>query len=197
MTIFIWITTICWVVLIGFWVVAALGAKPSVGGGTRLWREAGVRVMLLVVVLVLWHLGLLKRTPTHLYSLYAVSAPWGLALGIVGSICSLAGVALAIWARIYLGKNWGMPMTLRQDHHLVTSGPYAWIRHPIYTGFLLAMLGSALTDDLAWLAVLLIFGVYFIYSARSEEKNHAPAISRPVLLLPKKDKNADPVYFVI
>lgn len=54
------------------------------------------------------------------------------------------GLGLAVWARIYLGRNWGMPTSTKEDPELVTSGPYRTIRHPIYTGILLAMIGSAI-----------------------------------------------------
>ena len=67
-------------------------------------------------------------------------------LGIIGLVLDLIGVGLAIWARLALGTNWsGMVMTIKQNHELVQTGPYAIVRHPIYAGFLLAMAGTALT----------------------------------------------------
>ena len=88
----------------------------------------------------------------------------------VGALLSILGLGFAVWARIYLGRNWGMPMSLREGHELVTSGPYAHVRHPIYTGILLAMLGSALAVAFAWLWALGLFFVYFLYSAITEER---------------------------
>jgi protein-S-isoprenylcysteine O-methyltransferase Ste14 len=82
----------------------------------------------------------------------------------------LAGLALAIWARIYLGRNWGMPMTQKEDPELVTSGPYSYIRHPIYTGILLAIVGSVIAGGDFWLVFLVITAPYFIYSAVMEER---------------------------
>jgi len=61
-------------------------------------------------------------------------------------------------------------MSQKQDPELVTSGPYRYIRHPIYTGILFAMLGSSLVSSLFWLMVFAISGIYFIYSALIEEK---------------------------
>jgi len=61
--------------------------------------------------------------------------------GVGVALCAL-GIGLAIWARTYLGRNWGMPMSRKENPELVTSGPYAYVRHPIYTGLLIAMLGS-------------------------------------------------------
>jgi protein-S-isoprenylcysteine O-methyltransferase Ste14 len=63
----------------------------------------------------------------------------------IGLLLDLAGVGLAIWARLKLGTNWsGMVMTIKQNHELVQTGPYAIVRHPIYAGLLLAMAGTAL-----------------------------------------------------
>lgn len=87
-----------------------------------------------------------------------------------GVALCLAGFALAIWARLYLGGNWGMPMSLRQGHELITSGPYARVRHPIYSGLLLAGLGSILALGALWLPVFVLVGAFFVISARTEEK---------------------------
>jgi protein-S-isoprenylcysteine O-methyltransferase Ste14 len=73
------------------------------------------------------------------------------------------------WARYYLGKNWGMPMTVKEDPELVTGGPYTFVRHPIYTGILLAVLGSVLASSLLWLVILVFFTYEFIRSVKGEE----------------------------
>lgn len=91
-------------------------------------------------------------------------------LQIVGSVLFVAGLALAVWARIYLGRNWGMPMTKKDEPELVTSGPYRYVRHPIYSGLLLAVLGTALATNLYLLIALVLVGAYFIYSATVEER---------------------------
>ena len=75
----------------------------------------------------------------------------------------------AIWARIFIGRNWGMPMTLKEGHELVTTGPYSYVRHPIYAGILLAMLGSALVFGLWWFAIFFITAINFVYAAKKEE----------------------------
>ena len=67
-------------------------------------------------------------------------------LGLIGVALDLAGVAFAIWARLTLGRNWsGLVVTAQEGHELVQTGPYALVRHPIYTGLLLAIVGTALT----------------------------------------------------
>jgi protein-S-isoprenylcysteine O-methyltransferase Ste14 len=63
-----------------------------------------------------------------------------------------------------------MPMSRKENPELVSTGPYALVRHPIYTGILLAMLGSTIGQSIFWLLPFILFGAYFIYSARREEK---------------------------
>ncbi len=87
-----------------------------------------------------------------------------------GAALVALGLGFAVWARMYLGRNWGMPMSLRADHELVTRGPYAYVRHPIYTGILLALLGSTVALDPMWGWALVLFFAYFLYSARTEER---------------------------
>jgi protein-S-isoprenylcysteine O-methyltransferase Ste14 len=62
-----------------------------------------------------------------------------------------------------------MPMTFKEGHDLVTGGPYRYIRHPIYTGMLLAVLGSGLVIGPVWLAVFVGVAIYCVFSARTEE----------------------------
>jgi len=74
---------------------------------------------------------------------------WGRAhnsaiLSWIGMGLTVVGHAFSIWARAHLGKYWSGTVALKQDHRLITSGPYAFVRHPIYTGLLLAVFGSAL-----------------------------------------------------
>lgn len=66
------------------------------------------------------------------------------AVASIGLALTVAGVALAIWARLYLGRNWSATVTIKEDHKLIRSGPYLFVRHPIYSGFALAALGTAL-----------------------------------------------------
>lgn len=61
----------------------------------------------------------------------------------------LCGLGTAVWARISLGRNWGMPMSEKEEPELVTSGPYGVVRHPIYSGIVLATVGTALVAGLA------------------------------------------------
>lgn len=64
-----------------------------------------------------------------------------------GIAITVAGIAFAIWARIYLGGNWSSDVTVKVDHQLVRSGPYRFVRHPIYTGLITALIGTGLARD--------------------------------------------------
>lgn len=92
-------------------------------------------------------------------------------VGVIGVAVFAGGIALAIWARVYLGANWGMPMTQKTEPELVTSGPYRFVRHPIYSGLLAGMLGTALVTNLIGLIIVGILGGYFYYCSGVEEKN--------------------------
>jgi len=153
-----------WVLFVAYWAVAAVGAKHN--AGSRLWRGGiGLRLVLILLIAVLARSPALREflAETQRAASHSDLLGW---TGVV--LCGL-GFGLAISARWYLGRNWGMPMSRKEQPELVTSGPYAHIRHPIYTGLILAMLGSAIGVNIFWALMLVPVGGYFIYSARREE----------------------------
>src|SRR3984893_13776377 len=85
-------------------------------------------------------------------AVFTVTFPIALA-GLGLAIC---GVGLSIWARLILGENWSSSPSIKQNHRLIVTGPYRLVRHPIYSGLLIALLGSALQHGLvrSFLAVL-------------------------------------------
>ena len=87
--------------------------------------------------------------------------PWAFR---VGTAVTVGGLAFTIWARRHLGRNWSAIVTLKQGHELVTSGPYALVRHPIYTGLLLGLLGSAIARG-RW-SGLLAAALFFLAALR-------------------------------
>ena len=92
-------------------------------------------------------------------------------LELVGLALTIVGCALAIWARITLGSNWSGRATVKAGHELIQRGPYALARHPIYTGLLLASVGTAVTMA-EWRCVLglVLIAILFIAKIGQEEK---------------------------
>lgn len=148
-----------WVVFWIVWLAASVGVKT---GRTRWTRFAGVRVAVVLIVLLLLRLRVLKG--------HAAATNHDAWLEGIGLAVFVLGLALAVWARVYLGRNWGMPMSRKDDPELVTTGPYHTIRHPIYAGIVLAMIGTTIALSLYWLVAVVVVGAYFIYSAVVEER---------------------------
>ncbi len=87
-----------------------------------------------------------------------------------GFAITVAGLAFAVWARFYIGRNWDGLVALKEDHQLVRGGPYAIVRHPIYSGFMLATLGTAIADgEVAGLVSTAMIVIAWGYKARVEE----------------------------
>lgn len=147
-----------WAVFIGVWAVTGARAKPSAPGAASPKVLLVRTLFLFAIVFIMVAAGKARALfqPRELYPA-------------VGSALTVAGIACAIWARVNLGSNWGMPMTQKEDRELVTSGPYALVRHPIYTGVIIALLGSAGVSGGLWLIVSLAGVIYFILAAREEE----------------------------
>ena len=140
-----------------YWLVAAFSMKR---GRVQWSRELRIRAVIAVVVIVLIRLGVFRSHGVN-------TDPWRAGIGLV---LFALGLAFAIWARIHIGRNWGTPMTQKDEPELVTSGPYHLVRHPIYSGILLAGVGTATALSWLWLIAVALAGVYFIYSAMVEER---------------------------
>ena len=92
------------------------------------------------------------------------------ALNLLGLVLAGAGVAFAIWARWHLGRNWSAIVSIREEHELIRTGPYCAVRHPIYTGMLLAVTGTVLIvgEFRALIAFAIVLGSFY-WKARKEE----------------------------
>ena len=148
------------VVWVAFWIYWLVAASTRTGGHMAWSRHVGIRVVIVLVVLALLRTGVLRdggRT----------TDPWRIAGGLA---LLVGGLCFAIWARVNIGRNWGSPMTRKDDPELVTSGPYRLVRHPIYSGILVAGVGTAMALSWAWLTAVLLAGIYFVYSATVEER---------------------------
>jgi protein-S-isoprenylcysteine O-methyltransferase Ste14 len=147
-----------WLVFWIYWLVSASSSKESVRSG---WRTRLTGVTTVGIFLIA---GVLRHGSLAVHS-WVVAA--------IGAVLFACGIAFAVWARLHLGRNWGMPMTKRAEPELVTSGPYRFVRHPIYTGLLTAMLGTVLVNSLFGLIVVAVLVAYFYYCGIVEERNLA------------------------
>jgi protein-S-isoprenylcysteine O-methyltransferase Ste14 len=125
-----------WLAWVIYWIVAARRVKPVAWRESRLSRASHHLPLLLAF-------GLLAppSMPGWLGAQW-IEQSWS--LFVVGAGLVVAGLLFSVWARVLLGGNWSGTVTLKQGHEIVRAGPYRWIRHPIYTGLLLAFCGSAL-----------------------------------------------------
>lgn len=156
------IIVLSWLAFLLFWIVSAFGVKKNVGALHRPTSEVWIRLAVLMVVVLLVVIG----GRGWLSARWIPSSP--LIDGLGALFCAL-GIGLAIWARVHLGRNWSSFPTVKEGHELVTSGPYAVVRHPIYSGLLLAMIGTMLTLGTIWLCIFLSAGVIFVLRVKREE----------------------------
>ena len=146
-----------WVAFWIYWLVAAFTMKR----GRPAWsREIRIRVLIALAVLVLLRIGVFRHHGLN-------SNHW---LGGFGLVLFGLGLSLAVWARVHIGRNWGTPMSHKDEPELVTSGPYRFVRHPIYAGILLAGVGTAIAVSWEWLIGVVLAGAYFVYAATVEER---------------------------
>jgi len=126
-----------WMTFIAYWVISALNTKPT---EKKEAFAARYGIMFLEVI----GFVLLFRQSADIGFLGQRIIPRSFAIGVTAVALTWAGVALAIWARWHLGQYWSGRITIKEGHKLIRTGPYARLRHPIYSGLDLAAIGSAL-----------------------------------------------------
>ena len=124
------------------WLGAALDSKRT----ARRWAASStlLHIAIMAAAFVLLFPSLVSRARLQHGPLGWRFVPDSPAIAWAGLALTAVGCAFAIWARLLLGRNWSSGVTVKQDHQLIRRGPYAIVRHPIYSGFLLGMLGTAL-----------------------------------------------------
>ncbi len=157
------IELIPWYVFVAYWAISWLRVKRTKTAESLNSRLATILPMVLVFELLFSNA--LRVGPLRLRFLPVED--WIVWSGI--ALTSL-GVALAIWARYSIGQYWSARVTLKEGHRVIRSGPYAWVRHPIYTGMLLAAMGTALVIG-EWrgvLAVTVMWAAHYRKALREE-----------------------------
>jgi protein-S-isoprenylcysteine O-methyltransferase Ste14 len=153
-----------WLVFISYWFAASFRVEKMVKREPLTERVAGI--FLLVIVFLLFYSDDLRFGV--LIHRFIPDQDWILWLG---AVFTVAGVAFAIWARFHIGRYWSGTVALREGHELIRTGPYARIRHPIYTGLLFALFGTALAiGRYRAFAAFLIVLCSLIWKSKREEK---------------------------
>ena len=149
-----------WGIWLLYWIVSASGVKRA-----RLRELPASRLMHVLPVIVGAVLIVGPNMRAMKYATPLVGPLQWVGFGLV-----TAGLAFAIWARWHLGANWSAKITVKEDHELIRTGPYGWARHPIYTGLLTAVLGTAIAVG-RWPALLgvAIIAASYIRKLRIEE----------------------------
>jgi protein-S-isoprenylcysteine O-methyltransferase Ste14 len=167
MTLFTYLITGCWVVFILFWIYSSFGIKRDVGRNP--WRSLWWLRIAVAFIAVgwLWGTSSFGKVASHFWLWQDTTS--NIPIATLGVVLSVLGIGLAIWARVHLGRNWSPMPSLKEEHELVVSGPYKQIRHPIYTGMLLAILGSVLVNP-QWIIIFVVAGGLFVWRVWAEEK---------------------------
>ncbi len=162
-----YLIAIPWLAFLVYWSVSAIGVKKDMVRRAW-WRWSWVRLAAIAAVLVILSLNHVKVGAA--WSRAGLFAPASsVVLGALGAVLCWAGIGLAIWARYHLGRNWSNHPDIKEGHELVTSGPYRVLRHPIYTGMLAALLGTAFFAGWFWFLVFAVATAVFIRRIGIEE----------------------------
>jgi protein-S-isoprenylcysteine O-methyltransferase Ste14 len=155
---------VVWILFFLYWQIKAVNTKTTVRLEPAASRILRVFIMLIAIVL-------LSTTRIPLPWLYLQLWPTGLWPFWLGAAIIIAGLLFAVWAREHLGRNWSRSVTIKQDHELITTGPYAMVRHPIYTGVLTGLLGTAIAlGEVRGFVAFVLFFIAFGIKLRMEEQ---------------------------
>ncbi len=152
-----------WLLLMVVWVLGAFAAKRDVSSSSSIVRWLGQLFLLGLLIFAL------RNPQDDAYVLEQGFFDLGPTVGWIGAFLTVIGVVFAIWARYCLGKNWGSQP--KEDHVLVTTGPYTYVRHPIYAGAILALFGSALTGSIVAVVLFVVSVVFCLRRINKEERD--------------------------
>jgi protein-S-isoprenylcysteine O-methyltransferase Ste14 len=153
-----------WIAFGLYWLIAARRVKAA-----RTSESPAYRIFRLLLLIITFTLLFAKWTAVGFLAWHFF--PQMALLAYIGFVFALAGLAIAIWARVSLGQYWSDKIVLKVDHRLIRSGPYARMRHPIYSGVLLGVAGSAVAVN-EWrgaLAFLLLLTNYIVKAKREDK----------------------------
>ncbi len=161
------IIIICWIVFFFYWLISSFFVKKS--ETKRNWKGQIIwRIIVLGLAIIFITLSKGQSSISKAFQPFFSSSS---TLQVVWTVLVVLGLLGAIWARVYLGKNWSGYVTYKENHELVTSGPYKFVRHPIYSSAILMVIGTFLYyPNIFVLAFLISWSTMFIMRTKREEK---------------------------
>ena len=151
-----------WLIFGIYWFASALRTKTAKTTEFPGWR-------ILRLLILFFTFALLFAPWMRIGFLGARFVPIKPVLFQAGFFAAIAGITLALWARLHLGRNWSDKVVLKVNHELVRSGPYAYFRHPIYSGVLLGVLGTGLVVG-EWRGILAFCLLLVNYSIKAKKE---------------------------
>jgi protein-S-isoprenylcysteine O-methyltransferase Ste14 len=173
----------CWVIFIVYWTISALRTKKIAEKQSLLSS-----LMHRIPVGLGWWMLAFSRWAPPMNSMIVPDMAWVRPTG--AAVC-IYGLYFTIWARHTLAGNWSSNVTFKQEHELVRTGPYRYVRHPIYTGLLIMSLGTAIGIGQlhCWLSIPIIAIGFWIKLSQEERlllghfPNEYPAYQKQVKAL--------------
>jgi len=152
----------CWIIFLTYWLVSALRVKTTAERQSRASTFAH-RIPVGLSYVLLLNPGL----PAPLNLVLTPRAEWA---HVTGAVVCVFGLFVTVWARRTLAGNWSSDVTFKRGHELIMTGPYQFVRHPIYTGLLLMCLGSAIDIERlrGWLGLAVMFIGFWIKLKQEE-----------------------------
>ena len=164
MEIFGLIITGIWIAFWAYWAISALRTRSTF----KRRQRCGPMLLVLLAAVLAWAI-LASWLPASLLQQQGI--PDGVGAGLAGISVTILGLGLAVWARVHLGKNWSARPAIQVDHKLIRTGPYRFVRNPIYTGLLVGYAGTAIVIGALWAFILILFVlVAFLGKIWAEEK---------------------------
>jgi len=165
-----YIITGCWIYFLFYWIVSAVRAKKI------LQRQSLSSALAHRIPVGLgWWLMVFPRFTAPLNDRLI---PHNFLTVMIGTVICVLGLCVTVWARKTLAGNWSSDVTFKQGHELIRTGPYRYVRHPIYTGLLIMMLGTAIEMGFlrSWLGLGVVFVGFWIKLSQEERllRRHFP-----------------------
>ncbi len=161
-----WISVL-WLVFTIVWLLAAFASKRSTQRQTYVSRIVQGSLILVSMLFIFNFWNVFNMRSWFTARIIPATPFWAL----LGAGLAVAGVLLCFWARAILGRNWSGTVTIKQNHELILRGPYALVRHPIYTGLLVGMLGTAIVFGYARCFIgVLLCGFALWFKSQIEER---------------------------